>query len=109
VTGRLLRTGSLGQLEDILALPDLAGSARSPTFSFRLPVNLGKKEADVNMLAFLRVYTVDVVEDTVAVIGSCLVPFFNNKVLCNGSLHFSFKGMHRSAKFQTPPKAVDLL
>ena len=79
----MLRTGSLGQLEDILALPELSSSARSPTFNFRIPVNLGKKEAETGMLAFIRVYTVDVVEDTIGVIGSCLVPFFNNKVLNN--------------------------
>ncbi|XP_052800410.1 uncharacterized protein LOC128231514 isoform X2 [Mya arenaria] len=88
VTGRLLRTGSLGQLEDILTLPELSSPARSPTFNFRIPVNLGRKEADTGMLAFIRVYTVDVVEDTVGVIGSCLVPFFNNKKLRVGGFQY---------------------
>lgn len=79
VTGRILRTGSVGNVEDILVLPDLNSSARCPTFNFRLPINLEKKEADAGMLAFLRVYTVDIVGDTIGVIGSCLVPFFDNK------------------------------
>lgn len=79
VTGRILRTGSVGNVEDILALPDLNSSARCPTFNFRLPINIEKKEADAGMLAFLRVYTLDIVADTIAVIGSCLVPFFDNK------------------------------
>ncbi|XP_053375803.1 uncharacterized protein LOC123533294 isoform X1 [Mercenaria mercenaria] len=79
VTGRILRTGSVGNVEDILVLPDLNSSARSPTFSYRLTINMEKKEADPGMLAFLRVYSVDIVGDTIGVIGSCLVPFFDNK------------------------------
>lgn len=79
VTGRILRTGSVGNVEDILALPDLNSSARCPTFNYRLTINLEKKEADAGMLAFLRVYTVDIVGDTIGVVGSCLVPFFDNK------------------------------
>ncbi|KAL4223925.1 hypothetical protein ACF0H5_017387 [Mactra antiquata] len=79
VTGRVLRTGSIGNVEDILALPDLNSSARSPNFNYRLTINEVKKEAEMGMLAFLRVYTVDIVTDTIGVIGSCLVPFFDNK------------------------------
>ncbi|XP_052270374.1 uncharacterized protein LOC127871467 isoform X3 [Dreissena polymorpha] len=88
VTGRVLRTGSIGNIEDVFALPDLNSSARSPTFNYRLPINLNKKDADAGMLAFLRVYTVDTVDDTVVVIGSCLVPFFINKKLRVGGFQY---------------------
>ena len=77
-----MRTGQIDSVDDILVLPDLNSSARSPTFQYRLTINSDKKEADPGMLAFLRVYTVDHVGDTIAVIGSCLVAFFGpNKVL----------------------------
>ena len=81
VTGRVLRTGKIDNVEDILALPDLNSPARSPTFNYRLTINSDRKEAEPGMLAFLRVYTVDPVRETIGVIGSCLVPFFEpNKV-----------------------------
>ena len=77
VTGRILRTGAVGNVEDVLALPDLNSTARRPTFNYKLPINLNKKDADQGMLAFLRVYTVDIVGETIGVIGSCLVPLFD--------------------------------
>lgn len=77
VTGRVLRTGSIGNVEDILALPDLNSSARCPKFNSRITLNIDKKEPDPGMLVFLRVYTVDVVTDKISIVGSCLVPFFN--------------------------------
>ena len=80
----MLRVGQIEGVRDILVLPDLNSSARSPTFQYRLTINSDKKEAEQRMLAFLRVYTVDPISETIAVIGSCLVPFFeSNKVSYN--------------------------
>ena len=54
--------------------------AKKNILILRLTINLEKKDADQGMLAFIRVYTADIVGDTVGVIGSCLVPFFTGKV-----------------------------
>lgn len=79
------------EVADILALPDLNSSARCPTFNYRLTINMEKKEADQGMLAFLRVYTADIVGETIGVIGSCLVPFFSGKV------RFYYTHQHKTA------------
>ncbi|GFO41253.1 hypothetical protein PoB_006775800 [Plakobranchus ocellatus] len=76
VTGRILRAGDITNLQDILALPNLNGSSRSPSFTFRMEVNSGGQLADPDLLLFLRVYTYDVESRAVVVVGSCLVPVF---------------------------------
>ncbi|RUS81425.1 hypothetical protein EGW08_010809 [Elysia chlorotica] len=77
VTGRILRAGDLTNLQDILALPNLTGSSRSPSFSFRMEINKEGSVADPDLLLFLRLYTYDVQSGEVVVIGSCLMPVFS--------------------------------
>jgi hypothetical protein len=77
VTGRVLKAGDVAGLEDILAVPSLTSPARSPTFTFNMAVNSAKQKASAEMLLLLRVYTVDVVTQDVAVIGSCLFKVFD--------------------------------
>ncbi|XP_035828352.1 uncharacterized protein LOC101850990 [Aplysia californica] len=77
VTGRILRAGDLTNLQDILAVPELESSARSPVFNFSMLVNEGRQVADPELLLFLRVYTYDVELKKVMVIGSCLVSVFS--------------------------------
>lgn len=73
-------TGIIGAPSDtkmLLTLPDLDYSARSPVFQFRLTFNEQEKDLDEEMVAFLRVYTWDVIRDEISVIGSCFVPIFD--------------------------------
>lgn len=77
VTGRILRAGDLTNLQDILATPDLNGSSRSPIFKFRMEVNREGHVADPDLLLFLRLYTFDVENREVVVVGSCLMPVFS--------------------------------
>ncbi|KAL5015854.1 hypothetical protein ScPMuIL_005443 [Solemya velum] len=81
VTGRLFRIGQAEGIEDLLAVPELESSARSPSFKYRLTVNIDKKQMDPGMIIFLRVYTKDVDTDEIKVIGSCLVPAFESQKL----------------------------
>ena len=78
VTGRVLKGGDVAGLEDIMALPVLTSSARCPEFDFRMTINSGRQKANPEMLLLLRVYTVDIITEQVAVIGSCLVKAFDN-------------------------------
>ena len=78
VTGRVLKGGDVAGLEDIMALPVLTSSARCPEFNFRMTINSGRQKANPEMLLLLRVYTVDIITEQVAVIGSCLVKVFDN-------------------------------
>ena len=77
MTGRLVRTGQLGQLPDILALPELGTPARSPRFKYQFSINEEKVRAQDNMMALLRVYTVDIDTKDLVVIGSCLIEIFD--------------------------------
>ncbi|KAL8583033.1 hypothetical protein ACOMHN_051197 [Nucella lapillus] len=77
VTGRVLKGGEVTGLQDVLALPLLTSPARSPEFHFRLTINSGRQKANPEMLLLLRVYTVDIVTEQVAVIGSCLARIFD--------------------------------
>ena len=77
VTGRILRAGDVTNLQDILAVPDLDSSARSPSFNFSMLVNEGGQLANPELLLFLRIYTYDIEVKKVTVIGSCLVSVFN--------------------------------
>ncbi|XP_046568194.1 LOW QUALITY PROTEIN: uncharacterized protein LOC124276591 [Haliotis rubra] len=86
VTGRVLRTGELNDMSDILAIPDLESPARSPLFGYRLTVNPDSKTADPNMLVLLRVYTVDIVTERIVVVGSCLLGAFNVVGMNKGKL-----------------------
>ena len=70
----LIKTGSEAKL--LLALPIMESPARSPLFDFKLTINEQKKKMDADMVAFLRVYTEDVLTDKITVIGSCFVPIF---------------------------------
>ncbi|CAL1547704.1 unnamed protein product [Lymnaea stagnalis] len=76
VTGRILRAGNITNLQDILAIPELDSSARSPKFNFNMLVNEGQQIADPELLLFLRVYTHDLETNTTVVVGSCLVRVF---------------------------------
>ncbi|XP_078336716.1 uncharacterized protein LOC111135431 isoform X1 [Crassostrea virginica] len=78
VTG-LIKTGSEAKL--LLALPIMESPARSPLFDFKLTINEQKKKMDADMVAFLRVYTEDVLTDKISVIGSCFVPIFKARKL----------------------------
>lgn len=64
-------------LQDILAMPDLNSSARSPVFNFNMLVNENRHVADPELLLFLRVYTYDIETKKAVVIGSALVRVFN--------------------------------
>ncbi|KAK3710497.1 hypothetical protein RRG08_021313 [Elysia crispata] len=77
VTGRILRAGDLTNLQDILALPNLNGSSRSPSFTFRMEINREGLVADPDLLLFLRLYTYDLESKEIVVIGSCLMPVFS--------------------------------
>ena len=95
VTGRVLKGGDVAGLEDIMALPVLTSSARCPEFNFRMTINSGRQKANPEMLLLLRVYTVDIITEQVAVIGSCLVKVFDNskkKVCLLGSTWGYFGG-----------------
>jgi hypothetical protein len=72
------------------SLPDLDYSARSPVFQFRLTFNEQEKDLDEEMVAFLRVYTWDVIKEEISVIGSCFVPIFD----INSSSFLSGKTTH---------------
>jgi hypothetical protein len=73
VTGRILRAGDVTSLQDILAVPDLDSSARSPNFNFNMLINEGRQLADPELLLFLRVYTYDIEVKKIVVIGSALI------------------------------------
>ncbi|CAC5371615.1 unnamed protein product [Mytilus coruscus] len=73
-------TGIIGAPDDtkmLLTIPDLDKSARCPVFQFRLTFNEQGKELDDDVVAFLRVYTWDVIKEEITVIGSCFVPIFD--------------------------------
>lgn len=61
----------------LLTIPDLDKSARCPVFQFKLTFNEQGKELDDDVVAFLRVYTWDVIKEEITVIGSCFVPIFD--------------------------------
>ncbi|KAK6190965.1 hypothetical protein SNE40_002721 [Patella caerulea] len=86
VTGRILQTGNIEKLDDIMTIPILDSSPRSPEFDYRIVVNKNNEEADKTMVALLRVYTVDIVTEEICVIGNCIVPIFNQngKLLIGG-------------------------
>ncbi|ESP04135.1 hypothetical protein LOTGIDRAFT_237550 [Lottia gigantea] len=86
VTGRVLQTGDIDKLNDIAAIPNLDMSARCPVFDYRLCINSSNKQARQDMLVLLRCYTVDIVQETLCVVGNCLVPLFdqNGKLLVGG-------------------------
>ncbi|KAK7088191.1 uncharacterized protein [Littorina saxatilis] len=86
VTGRVLKAGELATLEDILAVPILASSARSPQFDFRMTINAARQKANPEMLLLLRVYTVDIITEEIVVIGSCLVKIFDTSKKKDGLL-----------------------
>lgn len=75
----MIKTGSEAKL--LLALPIMESPARSPLFDFKLTINEQKKKMDADMVAFLRVYTEDVLTDKISVIGSCFVPIFKASCL----------------------------
>lgn len=73
-------TGIIGAPSDtkmLMTLPELDNSARCPVFQFRLTFNEQEKDLDQDMVAFLRVYTWDVIKEEISVIGSCFVPIFD--------------------------------
>ncbi|XP_013392664.1 uncharacterized protein LOC106160570 [Lingula anatina] len=79
VTGRVLKTGNVTNIPDILAFPALTSPARCPKFKFGLHVNENGDEIDPGVVALLRVYTVDTVTGELVVIGSCLVGIFDDQ------------------------------
>ena len=76
----MLRTGDISGVPDLLVYPDVQASARSPQLTYRLTINPEQLTADPNMLAFLRVYTVDRDTGELVVVGSCLAPCFDEQV-----------------------------
>lgn len=84
ITGRLIKTGDLSGVPDLLVLPEMESSSRSPQFTHRLTINKEKLEADKDMVALLRVYTIDKnakdPQHRICVIGSCLFHFFESNV-----------------------------
>lgn len=61
----------------MLALPEIRSPARSPRFHFRLAFNEERKDLNPEMVAFLRVYTLDIFSEQIAVVGSVFVPIFS--------------------------------
>ena len=85
MTGRVIKTGELSGIPDLLILPEMKTSARSPAYRHRVVVNKDKLTADKDMLVLLRVYTVDKNPKEVkplCVIGSCMFGLYDSKVSC---------------------------
>ncbi|KAJ8312131.1 hypothetical protein KUTeg_009504 [Tegillarca granosa] len=75
-------TGAIGVAPDLkvfFAVPEWQGSARNPNFTFRLTFNEEKKKMDIKLVAFLRVYTRDLLTDELIIIGSVFLPIFMGK------------------------------
>ena len=81
VTGRVIKTGSMTGLKDVLALPDLSSRARCPRFQYKYVINKNQVTTDVNMILLLRVYTVDRISGELKVIGSCLSPVYSKQTV----------------------------
>lgn len=79
-------TGAIGVAPDLkvfFAVPEWKGSARNPNFTFRLTYNEEKKKMDIKLVAFLRVYTRDLLTDDLIIIGSVFLPIFMGKEKVN--------------------------
>ena len=78
-----MKTGELKEHTDLLALPDLSSSARSPRFKYQYTVNPRRARLDPDLILLLRVYTVDVDTKELVVIGSCFFEAFDDNQVRN--------------------------
>ncbi|KAJ8368349.1 hypothetical protein SKAU_G00083770 [Synaphobranchus kaupii] len=87
VIGRFLRSG-VKDPPDIMALPDLSSSARSPDFHFHLTVNPSNQTSfDPNVLLLLQVHTLCVDTGESRAIGNCVVRVFDDEGRLNAGGH----------------------
>lgn len=82
VTGRVVRTGEVRDIPDILALPEMTSPARNPRFTYRLLINQNGQPMDNSATLLLRIYTVTSDTKELVVVGSCVFDLFDpDKVL----------------------------
>ncbi|XP_022253719.1 uncharacterized protein LOC111088305 [Limulus polyphemus] len=82
ITGRILNLylqDGANQDLDIVAYPELDSPAKCPKFRFRMSLNKEGLLVNPDVLAMLRVYTLEKHTQEEVMLGSCLVGIFTNK------------------------------
>ena len=78
MAGRVVRTGEVRDISDILALPEMTSPSRNPRFTYRLVINQNGQQMDNSATLLLRIYTVTSDTKELVVVGNSVFDLFNS-------------------------------